>query len=122
MPPPTHFDIDIEADANPLNPPKVVVRGAPAGTHPALNHKNGDTVQWHNHLPAEDISIAIPWGKRALTKASSTIELLAGDDSDVFAVKPAVSSNYIATLRYLVMAEGSGKYAIANSDPTIEIK
>jgi len=121
--PTNHIDIDIEADANPANPPKVVVRGQPAGFHPALRTALGDTVQWHNKLQAEDISIAIPWAKRVLKNGDATVPIVAGDESSVFTVKPSVSANYKnKPLRYLVLAEGSGVYAVANSDADIEIK
>ena len=123
---PKHVDIDITPGA-PTKPPKVTFRGHP-GNHPLLDHKQGDTVQWHNSL-SEPITIAIPWAKHVFKQGNNfhTIELTAGSTaaptpSAAATVDDPVKNGYIGRLFYLVWAHDSGQAGDANSDPIIEIK
>lgn len=126
MPPAKNVDVDVNDNPG-YAYPKVVVRGAPPpppqtpAAHPVLYAANGDSVTFYNNL-TQDITISIPWAKHALTPATSTFGVNAGQASAPFTVKQNVDPKYKKALRYFVLAETSGEYGESNSDPLIEIK
>ena len=74
-------------------------------------------------MVGQDVTISIPWFERVFQgKEYSSIPILSGDPSRTFKVKPSVSANDKRPLRYTVLVEGAGQYAVGGSDPDIVIK